>query len=114
MIRIVTARYLARLLRANERHQTAHANLVREIEGLRRQVDAAIERQGQLTAENGILRAELAEKPAPPASVRSLQLRVRELEDRARALDERLLVRQAANEAADRAAYTAAHGAVPR
>jgi regulator of replication initiation timing len=80
MIRIITARYLARLKGANERHQTAHAIKVREIEGLKRQVDAAIERQGQLTAENALLRQQ------------------------AKALDERLAERQLADEAADRAA----------
>lgn len=110
MIRIITTRRLRRILGAQLRHERQHAVIVREMEGLRRSVDAAIERRGQLELENSILRGELAAKHPDSPDRAALLLQLSREQARCRALDARLGTKQDQDEAADRAGYDAAHG----
>ena len=107
MIRLITTRRLARILGANQRHQTRDSNRVRDIDALRGQVDAGVQREGRLTAENAILRQQLAQQQPERIDRTTLLVRVRNAEDRARVLDERLLVLQAQNEQSYHLAYDA-------
>lgn len=110
MIRIITTRRLRRILGAQLRHERQHAVIVREMDGLRREVDAAIERRGQLELENSVLRGELVAKHPLTPDRAALLVQLRNAEDRAKALDARLNAKQDADEAADRAGYDAAYG----
>lgn len=109
MIRIITIRRLRRILGANVRHEQRHVIDVRTMDGLRRECDALVERNGQLVADAGVLQQLLAEHP----EYRSIRASERSAMDRAAALDKLLAELQVANEGAYRDALAARLEATP-
>lgn len=103
MVTLITTRRLRRILGANARHEQRHLIILREKEGLTQQVDAAIEREGRLTADNAMLRQLLASHP----EYRSIRSELRAATDRCAALDKMLAELQTANEGAYRDALAA-------
>ena len=103
MIRIITTRRLEQLLGAQTRHERQNVILHRRVEELQREAEAAVEREGRLTADNAMLRQLLASHP----EYRTVRSELRAATDRCAALDKLLSELQTANEGAYRDALAA-------